>query len=55
MSLVFTSACRQKKRCVKFHVKFAEIQPEFYKYYSFAICDQACKNRPCEHKKIADF
>ena len=29
ISLVFTSACRQKKRYVKFHVKFAEIHQKF--------------------------
>ena len=34
---------------------FVEWLSEIYTLISMHICDQACENQPCEHKKIPDF
>ena len=34
---------------------FYGLSDDLIETISLRICDQACKNRPCEYKKIADF
>ena len=31
------------------------LSKQLYALFKFTICDRACKNQPCEHKKLPIF